>query len=268
MSTPGFHVISAELPAGDAPNEDRVQVGQNAVVVLDGASGSDTRVTVADYVDHLAGALIDVLNAEPDMPLPHALADAIRSTVAALRLMPGESPSSTVSIARRRADNVDLLVLGDSPIYLGPDGELLTDDRLARLHLPSRIEAYERLSQGAGYDDVHRELVRAVRAEQLPLLNEPGGYWIAEARPEAGHEARTRTVPADLPWLVMLTDGVDKPLRHLGVPVAALVQRTRDELGDQLRELHEWEEDKDPAALDLPRFKRHDDKTAVVVTSS
>lgn len=266
MSPAGLHVISAELPAGEAPNEDRVCVGQNAVVVLDGASGSDTRVTVAEYVDHLAGALIEVLDAESDMPLPHALADAIRSTVAKLRLMPGESPSSTVSIARRRGDEVDLLVLGDSPIYIGPGGELLTDDRLARLHLPSRTKAYERLRQGAGFDDAHRELVRAVRAEQLPLLNEPGGYWIAEARPEAGHEAVFRTVPADLPWLVMLTDGVDKPLCHLGVPVATLLRRTRDELEGLLRELHEWEERKDPAAADLPRFKRHDDKTAVVVT--
>lgn len=265
MSPAGLHVISAELPAGDAPNEDRVRVGQNAVVVLDGASGSDTRVTVADYVDHLASVLIDVLDVEPDMPLPHALADAIRSTVAALRLMPGESPSSTVSIARRRADEVDLLVLGDSPIYLGPDGDLITDDRLARLNLPSRTKAYERLRHGAGYDDVHRDLVRAVRAEQLPLLNEPGGYWIAEARPEAGHEAVTRTVTANLPWLVMLTDGVDKPVRHLGIPLFDLVRRDRDELKDLLRELNEWEEDKDPTAFALPRFKQHDDKTVAVV---
>lgn len=266
MSPTGLHVISAELAAGDAPNEDRVRVGQNAVVVLDGASGSDTRVTVADYVDHLADALIEVLDAEPDMPLPHALADAIRSTVAAMRLMPGESPSSTVSITRRRGDEVDLLVLGDSPVYLGPNGKLFTDDRLARLDLPSRTKAYERLRQGAGYDEVHRELVRAVRAEQLPLLNEPGGYWIAEAAPEAAHEAVTRTVPADLPWLAMLTDGVDKPLRHLNIPLDDVVRRTRDELEDLLRELHEWEEDKDPTALDLPRFKRHDDKTIAVVT--
>lgn len=267
MSPAGLHVISAELAAGDAPNEDRVRVGQNAVVVLDGASGSDTRVTVADYVDHLAGALIEVLDAEPDIPLPHALADAIRSTVAELRLMPGESPSSTVSIARRRRNEVDLLVLGDSPIYLGPDAELLTDDRLARLDLPSRTEAYERLRQGAGYDDVHRELVRAVRSEQLPLLNEPGGYWIAEARPEAGHEAVARTVPADLPWLVMLTDGVDKPLRYLDIPLADVVRRTQDELEDLLRELDEWEQDKDPTALELPRFKRQDDKTVAVVSA-
>ena len=265
MTAAGLHVVSAELPAGDAPNEDRVRVGKNAVVVLDGASGSDTRVTVADYVDHLAGALIEVLDAEPDIPLPHALADAIRSTVATLRLMPGESPSSTVSIARRRDDEIDLLVLGDSPIYLGPDGELLTDDRLACLDLPSRTKAYERLRQGAGYDDVHRELVRRVRAEQLPLLNEPGGYWIAEARPEAASEAVTRTVPAELPWLVMLTDGVDKPIRHLSIPLSDLAHRTRDELDDLLRELHEWEQNKDPTALELPRFKQHDDKTAAVV---
>lgn len=265
MSSAGLHVVSAELPAGEAPNEDRVRVGKNAVVVLDGASGSDTRVTVADYVDHLAGALIEVLDAEPDIPLPHALADAIRSTVAALRLMPGESPSSTVSIARRRYDEVDLLVLGDSPIYLGPDGELLTDDRLAGLDLPSRTKAYERLRQGAGYDETHRDLVHAVRAEQLPLLNEPGGYWIAEARPEAAHEAVTRAAPAGSPWLVMLTDGVDKPLRHLGVPLSDVVRRTRDELEDFLRELHEWEEEKDSGAVELPRFKPHDDKTVAVV---
>ena len=268
MSPAGLHVISAELPAGDAPNEDRVRIGTNAVVVLDGASGSDTRVTVADYVDHLAGALIEVLDAEPDMPLPHALADAIRSTVASLRLMPGESPSSTVSIARRRGDQVDLLVLGDSPIYLGPDGELLTDDRLARLDLPSRTKAYERLRQGVGYDDVQRALVRAVRAEQLPLLNEPGGYWIAEARPEAGHEAVTCIVSADLPWLTMLTDGVDKPLRHLGISIDDVVRRDHDELQDLLQELHEWEENKDPAAFEMPRFKQHDDKTIAVVLPS
>lgn len=266
MSAAGLHVVSAELPAGDAPNEDRVRIGRNAVVVLDGASGSDTRVTVADYVDHLADALIEVLDAEPDMPLPHALADAIRSTVATLRLMPGESPSSTVSIARRRGDEIDLLVLGDSPIYLGPEGQLLTDDRLARLDLPSRTKAYKRLRQGAGYDDMHRDLVRAVRAEQLPLLNEPDGYWIAEARPEAGHEAVTHTVTADLPWAVMLTDGVDRPLRHLDIPLTDVLRRTRDEIEDLLRELHEWEEDKDPSALELPRFKQHDDKTIAVVT--
>ena len=265
MTRAGLHVISAELPGGEAPNEDRVRVGSNAVVVLDGASGSDTRVTVADYVDHLSGALIDVLDAESDMPLPHALSDAIRSTVGELRLMPGESPSSTVSIARHRGDEVDLLVLGDSPILLGPGGELQTDHRLARLDLPSRTKAYDRLRQGAGYDDVHRELVRAVRAEQLPLLNEPAGYWIAEARPEAGHEAVIRTVPADIPWLVMLTDGADKPLRHLGIPLQDVIGRTRDQLKDLLLELHEWEEDKDPTATELPRFKRHDDKTAAVV---
>lgn len=268
MSPAGLHVVSAELPAGDAPNEDRVRVGRSSVVVLDGASGSDTRVTVADYVDRLAGALIEVLDAEPDMPLPHALADAIRSTVSALRLMPGESPSSTVSIARRRGEEVDLLVLGDSPIYLGPEGQLLTDDRLARLDLPSRTKAYERLLHGAGYDDVHRELVRAVRAEQLPLLNEPGGYWIAEAKPEAAHEAVARTVSADLPQLLMLTDGVDKPLRHLGIPLDDVVRRDHDELQELLRDLHEWEDNKDPSAAELPRFKLHDDKTAVVVTFS
>lgn len=262
----GLHVVSAELPGSDAPNEDRVKVGQNAVVVLDGASGSDTRVAVADYVDHLADAIIEVLDAEPDMPLRHALADAIRSAAGEMRLMPGESPSSTVSIARKRGDQIDLLVLGDSPIYIGPNSQLLTDDRLGKLDLPSRTKAYERLAEGAGYDDVHRDLVRSVRAEQLPLLNEPGGYWIAEARPEATHEAVTRTEPGSVPWLVMLTDGIDKPMRHLGVSPAVALGCTSKGLADFLDQLHGWEVERDPEARALPRFKRHDDKTIAVVT--
>jgi serine/threonine protein phosphatase PrpC len=261
-----LEVVAAELPGNGTTSEDRVRVGTNAVVVLDGASGSDTRVSVADYVDHLSSALVEVLDDEPDMPLPHALADAIRSTVGALRVMPGESPSSTVSIARRRGEGVDLLVLGDSPIYIGPDSQLLTDDRLAQLDLPSRTKANQRLREGAGYDDVHRDLVRAVRAEQLPWLNEPGGYWIAEARPEAAYHAVTRTVSAELPWLVMLTDGVDKPLRHLDISPAVGLNCTTVGLTDFLEQLHGWEIERDPDAHLLPRFKRHDDKTVAVVT--
>ncbi len=57
-----------------------------------GASGTDTRVSVGQYVDHLTDALIDVLDAEPDLPLPHALADALRSAVGTLRLMPASRP--------------------------------------------------------------------------------------------------------------------------------------------------------------------------------
>lgn len=268
MSTAGLEVVSAELPGNGVASEDRIRVGQNAVVVLDGASGSDTRVSVGDYVDHLAGALVNVLDAETDMPLPHALADALRSTVAELRLMPGESPSSTVSIARRRGDEVDLLVLGDSPIYIGPDSRPLTDDRLGQLDLPSRTKAYERLAGGGGYDDVHRDLVRSVRAEQLPYLNEPGGYWIAEARPEAAHHALIETVPMSTPWLVMVTDGIDKPMRHLNISPATGVGCTSSGLTDLLEQLHGWENERDPDAHRLPRFKRNDDKALAVVTFS
>lgn len=264
--SPMLDVVAAELPGNGTTSEDRVRVSANAVPVLNGATGSDTRVTVADYIDHLAGAFIEVLGAEPDMPLPHAFAGAIRSTVGALRVMSGESPSSTVSIARRRGDEVDLLVLGDSSIYIGPNSLLLTDDRLAQLDLPSRTKANERLRNGTGYDDVQRDLVHAVHVEQQPWLNEPGGYWIAEARLEAAHQAAFRTVSADVPWLVMLTDGVDKPLRHLGISPAVGLNCTTAGLRDFLEQLHGWEDERDPDVQASPRFKRHDDKTMALVT--
>ncbi len=88
----------------------------------------------------------------------------------------------------------------------------MTDDRLAQLHLPARAKLYQWLRGGAGYDDVDQDLFRALGAEKVPYLNEAGGYWIAEARPEAAHHAAARTVPATRPWLVMLADGADSPM--------------------------------------------------------
>lgn len=125
---------------------------------------------------------------------------------------------------------MDLLVLGDSPIYVGPGGDLVTDDRLAQLHLPARAKLYQWLRGGAGYDDVDQDLFRALGAEKVPYLNEAGGYWIAEARPEAAHHAAARTVPATRPWLVMLADGADSPMRHLGIPAERVVGESSEEL--------------------------------------
>lgn len=258
----------AELPAVAGRNEDRARVGRNAVVVLDGASGTDCGASVSEYVDFLADRLIEALDDEPASPLERAVSESIELTASALNLAPGRAPSSTVSIVRRGSTTLDTFVLGDSPVYVAHSGAIdrLTDDRLARLDLPSRTRLFERLAAGHGYDDRHRETARQMSREKAPHMNRPGGYWIAEAEPQAGMNALVRSYPVrDVAWCAMLTDGADEPASHLGIAVEHLAMTDRAGLREVLTQVHRWEADTDPDGKHLPRFKRHDDKTIVVV---
>jgi hypothetical protein len=180
------------------------------------------------------------------------------------------SPSSTVSILRARPDTIEVYVLGDSPIYhgAGTGWEVLLDDRLERLPLPSRDALRERLRGGHGYDETHWALARRSQEEQRAYRNRSRGYWIAAADPDAAHQARTQRLPrSDVEWAVLATDGAADPINHRE-PGAWPEVRTFNS-----RRLHalltvclRWERDEDPTGEQLVRIKRHDDKTIAAVT--
>lgn len=261
----------AELPALSGLGEDRARVGRNAVVVLDGASGTgtDCGVRVGEYVDCLADGLIEALDDDSAVSLKLAVSKSIGLTAAVLDLAPGRAPSSTVSIVRRGPYTVDTLVLGDSPVYVGArSGRIycLSDDRLSRLDLPSRTLLLGRLAAGHGYDDQHRREIARMSREKAPRMNRTGGYWIAAAETQAGTNAVVRSYPAaDVLWCVMLTDGADEPARHLGIAVEDLAVTDEAGLREALSQIHRWEAETDPDGKHLPRFKQHDDKTIAVV---
>lgn len=260
----------AELPAIlTGTGEDRVRVGHNSVIVLDGASGTDSDVTVCEYVDYLADSLVETLDNKPAEPLTEALSTSIASTATALDLQPGRAPSSTVSIMRRNATIVDILTLGDSPVYVAYNGNVdrLCDDRLAQLDLPSRTRLFERLAAGHGYDDYRlKELARQMPGEKAPHRNRSDGYWIAEADPQAGANALVYSYPThDIKWCVMLTDGVNDPVSHLDIAMEDLAIMDENQLRETLHRIHHWETEVDPSAKILPRFKQHDDKAIAVV---
>ena len=268
MMTARISARIAELPATPGAGEDRARVAGNAVVVLDGASGTGLSVSVSEYVDSLADHLIAALDSNPAASLNSAVTAAIEHTSTACGLTPGHAPSSTISIVRRAAETVDVLVLGDSPVYVSHLSKVdrLTDDRLKRLDLPSRTQALARLAAGGGYDDTHTSTIRMLSNEKAPHMNRPGGYWIAEADSTAGCHAIVRSYPAQgVPWCAILTDGADDPLTHLGLSVAQLAELDEDDLHDTLHRLHDWETVSDPDGHQLPRFKRHDDKTIAIV---
>lgn len=251
-----MQITYATEPTPGSPNEDCVVAGPDWAVVLDGATapaGVDNGCVhpVSRLVRNLAGALAARLALEPDGALTDLLAAAIKATCEAhaadgCDLTNPDSPSATVTMLRRRAADLDWLVLCDSPLLLDLDGEVtaVVDDRVARL------PAYT------------LEAVREAR-------NDPAGFWVASTRPEAAFEAVTGSVPAArVRRAALLSDGAarlvesfgrtDWPglLDHLEVAgPAGLIRRTRAAERAAI------------AAGRLPgRGKPHDDATAVLVT--
>lgn len=263
-----MRVATAQLPDLDN-SDDRTFTTDNAVIMLDGASAFvPVPVAAATYADTLGLEVQQRLIDDPAAELVDTLADAITDTASELDLTPGESPSATVAIARVHSGHVDLLVLGDTQVAL--PGEIIRDDRLGALGFTASRKYRDRLASGTGYDDEHRALLRELQTEQAKHRNRDGGYWIAEATPDAAHHAiTTRRPTAEVPWLVLATDGAYKPMEHLGLAdwphVAAATSR---DLGALLARCHQWEADADPEGRELPRAKRHDDKSIATIVNA
>lgn len=261
-----MRVVTAQL-AGGEHNADRVFVTDDAVVVLDGATAFEpVDLDPGEYADAIGREIVRRL---PGANIADAVAGAIHDTATAYELQGGRSPSSTVSVLRMRDDVADLYVLGDSPIHYGNGQEthVLHDGRLDNVALAERATYIEELRAGNGFTEQHRESLVQLQREQLRYRNRPGGYWIAETDPNAARHALTCTVPrATITWGVLGTDGATDLLDHRS-DIAWLEIAAYDEaqLQDLLMQLHRWERDVDPRGQQLPRAKRHDDKTLAAV---
>jgi hypothetical protein len=231
-------------------NEDLVVSGRDFVVVLDGATApagieSGCRHTVAWLVERLARHLVVPLLGRSAASLADLLADAITAVRAehadSCDLANPDSPSSTVSIVRVTATQVDHLVLADSPIVLrAPDQRVsvIADDRIDLL------------------PEYTFEAVRRLR-------NQPGGFWVASTEPKAAYEAVTGTTErAGVEVVALLTDGASRYAERYGHSWEELVE-VLDTAGP--RELIDRVRAYDTNAADGTfRGKRHDDATAVL----
>ncbi|MFJ4090999.1 protein phosphatase 2C domain-containing protein [Kitasatospora sp. NPDC089913] len=266
-----FSVRTGERAGQDSrPSEDRVFVtpAGDAVVVLDGVSTlSDERPRGGWYADTLGALLVDGLTAAPRAELTEVLHDALAAVTHAYGLVPGASPAATVSIVRLRGRVVEAAVLGDSPVaVVGRDGtaRVFTDPRLATLveSRPQAAEYRRRLAGGSGFDERHRELLRELRDAQMGWINRPGGYWVAEAVPEAGRRALTASWPLDeVAQVLAATDGVsaavDDYRLHSWEELAAACRADHPQA--VVDGVHRAEE-RDPDGRTWPRNKPHDDK--------
>jgi hypothetical protein len=258
----------AERAAGSRPTQDRTVLLPRAVAVLDGASGPDPAERDDGwYADRLARELAGRLD-DRRLDLATVLADAIAAVTSEYRLVPGRSPSSTVTLLRWDEDRIDGLVLGDSPLVIfgGDTVEVVVDERLNAVAPRQRVAYHDRLARGGGYDDGHRALLRALVDEQQRHRNRPDGYWIAEASPTAARQAIIRSWPTGAVSTAFLaSDGVSRGIGR-SVPdwtaALALVDRHGpDALLDAVRA----PEQADPDGRQWPRSKPYDDQALVVV---
>jgi len=266
-------VHTATLAGGDN-NQDRVFAGENAVIVLDGASAFDpVDVDPGLYAETVGVVIAEQLNTQPRITVASAVATAINHATQQLNLDADRSPSSTVSVlrVRRDSDTIDLYVLGDSPIHYGTQDKAhtLVDNRLAELPIRERIGYEAARRAGHGFTDKHHSVLANLQRAQRTYRNTKHGYWIAETDPEAARHALVAEVPChSMGWATLATDGAADSLDVFGLhgwcDIAFYDPRQLSEL---LETLHDWEAHNDPHSQFFPRAKQHDDKTIAAITN-
>lgn len=264
-------ITTATLAGGPGPNQDHLVVTDHAVALLDGASAFLPHDPARDggwYARTLGCALAPLL-VDDDRGLVDVVADAIRDVADTHRLTPGDSPCSTVTIARWTADVLEIYTLGDSPaaVYTA-DGSVtvIHDPRLEGVGAEHRAAYREHLRSGAGYDQQLRDLLADLQHAERPHRNTDGGYWIAESDPAAAaHGTLERFSLEQVTAVLLLSDGAsaaitDYQLHNWADALGAI----RHSPADFLTGVQAAERD-DADGVRWPRAKRHDDKTLILV---
>ncbi|GAB3158308.1 protein phosphatase 2C domain-containing protein [Myceligenerans halotolerans] len=257
--------IATQPGSPDTANEDSTAVGDNTLVLLDGATertDSGCVHGVAWFAQHLAEAIKKHADIGPEGALAEAIArtaDLHRDTCDLTH--PG-TPSAAVAIIHIDADALHYLVLGDVTVVIDTTTglEIISDQRI------SHTASTERAAADA-LPDNHpakpQALVRMKHAE-LAARNTPGGYWIAATEPDAAQHALTGHIPlAQVRRAAALTDGaaraVDPFKLHDWPDILTLLEESGPaELIHQVRAT----EALDPQATRWPRNKISDDATA------
>lgn len=260
---------------GNQVNEDYVAVGSTYAVLLDGSSGiAGTRVlphhcgSDAQWFSHFVGGRIC------------EYLDAARGIVDSIRLAVDDSrdfivkngatdneelfPSSTLVVVSVSGDSVDIVSLGDSPVFIGlKDGSLVTmsDVRIAELD-QAAVDAMVDLSRGRAMTGVQKCVaVNDILLANRQLKNKPDGYWILDPSGVALEHLNVRRFSVkDIDYVCAMSDGLERAFDLFGLadPVAFLAKATRESFDELLVRLRA-EENLDPDFDRYPRLKLHDD---------
>ncbi|TDB71700.1 hypothetical protein E1182_24580 [Micromonospora sp. KC721] len=223
-----MRVRSVSVPApGRLENEDVVFRFGPLVGVLDGATvpeGFDTGCVhgPAWFVRHLAARIGLAVAARPAATLVSSLAAALLGVRAdhgdVCDLDHPGTPSSTVCLLREGVDEVDYLVLCDSPLVFEAGGRVtvVSDDRL-----DSATADLRRIAATLPGDIEPETRFRRAVTAQRERMNRTHGYWVAATDPDAAYHALTGTLPLRGPdavrRAVLLSDGASCAVEQFGL---------------------------------------------------
>jgi hypothetical protein len=243
------------------------------VVVLDGATDPDEPAgrNGGWYAHRLADALRSTLTR--GRSLVDAVEEAIAEMAAVHRLVPGQSPSSTVAAASWDDEHVHTYVLGDSTAaVVDREGrtEVLTDRRLQDVGAELRRRYQARLADGAGYDYEHQALLGELVHMERVRRNHGDGYWIAEAQPEAARHGLTQSWDRrDIATVVLASDGAAAALTYgLHADWASVATAVEALSAARFLEQVAEAEQADAGGRRWPRSKPADDKTLALIRLS
>ncbi len=271
-------IAHTEKAPGSPENEDSLVITGGLVGVLDGVTAPklDTGCMhgPAWYVRNLATHLTAAATADPSGRLEDYLASAIRLVTKAhagtCDVANPHTPASTISLLRQRGDQLEYLMLCDSPIVLETAGgavSVIVDTRFEAAVAELRLIFHDPDVPIGSRE--HAERVHRLARHKETLINQPHGYWIPSSNPDAAYQALTGSFslmgPEAITRAALLTDGASRAVELFELltwpalldtiatqgPAALIAQVRAAELADLYGSAN-------------PRHKRHDDATAVL----
>ncbi|MBP5935367.1 hypothetical protein F3K43_04560 [Streptomyces sp. LBUM 1476] len=256
-----MQITTGNLSGGGCPSEDRILVNEDStlVVVLDGVSTlTDETPRGAWYAQTLGEEILSVHERARHLDLRDTLHEALTAVVGEHDLVPGASPAATVAIVRHRPHDhmVDALVLCDTPVAV-----------------EHRPVMFDQLHAGQGFHSSgHRQVVQQLRDHQIQHINRPGdllAYWVAEATPQAAHQAVVRSWPvSDIERMLVMTDGALAGIEPYGLWTWKAFADACTAHGPQqvVETIDAYERNDDRDGVKHPRYKVADDKALACIT--
>lgn len=261
----------------DRENEDAVAFFPGGMVLADGAGlpqvlRQGCRHSVAWFSQRIVTEVAARAASAP------TLTDAARAAIVAVReshdgcTLAGGSPSSTLSVVRRRGDELEYLCLADSSVLVvhpGGGTTEIVDTRIDETAFPAAaaLLAEWRVTGELTGEEAH---VESFRRTGERLRNVPGGFWVAHTDENAVDQAATGSLPlTDVEAVVLASDGVTRGVHLVDLHDAdslarRLVAGDADAVFAEIRA----EEDRHAEEFALQRTKLHDDMTFAVLTSA